>query len=327
MSGVNLKNIDLNLLVVFEAIYAAGNISHAANRLAMSQPAVSNALARLRDLIGDPLFVRAKQGVAPTVKAKAIIEPVRQALALIGRQFAASDRIDFTSYRRTLRISTMDVAEPLLIPPLLNMLAERAPGITVESVAARADIVQEVVNNTLDIACFMYPFTSPEISIVPVAPAELVVIARQNHPRIGKRLNATAMNELAYVVLSAELRGFTLVDRELLLHGIKRRVAMGVNRLWSMPAIVTETDLIGIITRPFADYVAQYFPIEIHELPLPISDQHMYMMWNTQQDDDPAHRWLREYLLATARHRMGRLGAAPALNPGSVDTQLGEEPA
>jgi DNA-binding transcriptional LysR family regulator len=82
MAGINFKNLDLNLLIVFEAIYSAGNIGHAANHLAMSQPAVSNALARLRDLIGDPLLVRANRGVEPTSKTKQMIGPVRDALAL-----------------------------------------------------------------------------------------------------------------------------------------------------------------------------------------------------------------------------------------------------
>src|SRR6195952_4618132 len=120
MSAVNLKNLDLNLLVVFEAIYSAGNISHAATQLAMSQPAVSNALARLRELLNDQLFVRATRGVEPTTKAKAMIGPVREALGLIGTQLGRSGEDDLASYRRTFRISPMDVLEPLIIPPLLN---------------------------------------------------------------------------------------------------------------------------------------------------------------------------------------------------------------
>ena len=94
MPGVNLKNFHLNLLVVFEAIYTAGNISHAAKQLNMSQPAVSNALARLRDLVGDPLFgLLAPRGVEPTIKAKEMIGAVREALALIKRQLEGGDTL------------------------------------------------------------------------------------------------------------------------------------------------------------------------------------------------------------------------------------------
>src|SRR3954465_8133668 len=111
----NLRDLDLKLLVVFEAIYAAGNISRAADKLAMSQPAVSNLLARLRELIGDPLFARGRRGVEPTLKAQGMIEPVREALGLIGRQFGAGGEIDLASYRRTFRLSVMDPIEPLLL--------------------------------------------------------------------------------------------------------------------------------------------------------------------------------------------------------------------
>lgn len=104
MAGINFKNLDLNLLTVFEAIYSAGNISHAANHLAMSQPAVSNALTRLRDLVGDPLFVRANRGVAPTSKAEQMIGPVRDALALIRRQFDGGDHIDLATFHRRFRV-------------------------------------------------------------------------------------------------------------------------------------------------------------------------------------------------------------------------------
>jgi DNA-binding transcriptional LysR family regulator len=305
MSGVNLKNLDLNLLVVFEAIYSAGNISHAAIQLAMSQPAVSNALARLRDLLDDQLFVRAKRGVEPTTKAKAIIGPVREALGLIGTQFGGTDQADPASYQRRFRISTMDLLEPLMIPPLLNLLAERAPGVTIEGVMARPEIVQDVLAGTVDIACFPYPVTSPEISIVAIGPQDVVLVGRRNHPLIGKMIDASIMNDLSYVALAADMRSFTQIERELLVHNIKRRIVMAVARAWSMPSIVADTDLVAVVPRAFAHYVAKPFDLVIHDLPVKISDQHLYMMWNTKLDADPAHKWLRELLLAIGRQKLG----------------------
>jgi DNA-binding transcriptional LysR family regulator len=300
MTGVNLKNLDLNLLVVFEAIYSAGNISHAATQLAMSQPAVSNALGRLRDLVGDQLFVRGRRGVEPTTKAKEMIGPVREALGLIGNQLGGQNKTDLASYKRTFRICTMDILEPLLIPHLLNALAERAPGILIEGVMARPEIVQDVLAGTVDLVCFSYPVTSPEVSIVPMGPVDLVVVARRNHPRIGKKLEAAALNEMSHIALSVDLRGFTQVDRELMIHGIRRHIVMSVARLWSVPSIVAQTDLVGMIPRAFANHVAKHFDIEIHDVPVPISDQHLYMMWNTKLDADPAHTWVREQMLKMA---------------------------
>jgi DNA-binding transcriptional LysR family regulator len=312
MSGANLKTLDLNLLVVFEAIYSAGNISHAATQLAMSQPAVSNSLARLRDLLDDQLFVRAKRGVEPTTRAKAIIGPVREALGLIGTQLGGTDQADPASYRRRFRISAMDVLEPLMIPPLLNLLAERAPGVTIESVMARPEIVQDVLAGTVDIACFPYPVTSPEISIVAIGPQDVVLVARRDHPLTGKTIDASIMNDLSYVALATDMRSFTQIERELLVHNIKRRIVMAVARAWSMPSIVADTDLVAVLPRAFAHYVARAFDLVIHEFPVKTSDQHLYMMWNTKLDADPAHKWLRELLLAIGRQKLGAASVAVA---------------
>jgi DNA-binding transcriptional LysR family regulator len=312
MSGVNLKNLDLNLLVVFEAIYSAGNISHAATQLAMSQPAVSNSLARLRALLDDQLFVRVRRGVEPTTKAKAIIGPVREALGLIGTQLGGTDQTDPAAYQRRFRISTMDVLEPLMIPPLLNLLAERAPGVTIEGIMARPEIVQDVLAGTVDIACFPYPVTSPDISIVAIGPTDGVIVARRNHPLIGKTLDGSVMNDLSYVALAADMRGFTQIDRELLVHNIKRRIVIAVARAWSMPSIVADTDLVAVVPRAFANYIAKAFDLEVHDFPIEMSDQHLYMMWNTKLDADPAHKWLREHLLAIGRQKLGVASVAIA---------------
>jgi DNA-binding transcriptional LysR family regulator len=311
MSAVNLKDFDLKLLVVFEAIYSTGNISRAAEKLALSQPAVSNLLARLRELTGDPLFARGRRGVEPTGKAQAMIGPVREALGLIGRQFGHSDEIDLATYRRAFRISVMDPLEPLLLPPLLNLIDERAPGVTIEGVAPRIEFVQDVLSGTVDLVCFAFPITSPEISVVPLCPVDIVLVARRNHPGIGKTLDVEAMNALGFIALAIELRSMTLVDRELLVHGIKRRVVMSVARMWSVPALVAQTDLVATLPRGFANYCAQNFDLAVHDLPVRIAEQHMYMMWHTKMDGDPGHKWLRETLQATARERLGTIEPPP----------------
>lgn len=305
MNNINLKDLDLKLLVVFEAIYSTGNISRAAEKLSMSQPAVSNLLARLRDLTGDPLFARGRRGVAPTVRAQAMIEPVREALGLIGRQFGRSGEIDLATYRRTFRVSVMDPLEPLLLPPLLDLIVERAPGITIEGMQPRPEFAKDILSGTVDLVCFAYPIASQEISIVPICPVDLVLVARRGHPRIGATLDKETLASLPYVALSVELRSMTQIDRELLLHGIKRRVVMAVPRLWSTPALIAQTDLVGILPRAFANFLAQNFSVAVHELPVSIAEQHMYMMWHVKMDGDPGHKWLRETLLETARQRLG----------------------
>ncbi|HEU0145470.1 MAG TPA: LysR substrate-binding domain-containing protein, partial [Bradyrhizobium sp.] len=299
MPGVNLKNIDLNLLVVFEAIYTAGNISHAAGQLAMSQPAVSNALARLRDLVGDQLFVRARRGVEPTNKARDLIGPVRDALGLIKRQLDSGDTIDFATFRRRFRILMIDTLEPILVPPVLKILTEKAPGIQIESISGyRVDFVAAILSGTLDLAFYVYPVSEPDIVVVPICPVDVVFIARRGHPMIGKTLDVQTFKTLRQIALVPEMRALTNLDRDLAAHQAPRNLAYTVNRLWSIPPIVERSDLIGPLPRRFAEEVSKNFDIVLYEPPVKMSEQYLYIMWHTKNEHDAGHRWLRETFLA-----------------------------
>jgi DNA-binding transcriptional LysR family regulator len=329
VEGVNLRDLDLKLLVVFEAIYSTGNISRAAEKLAMSQPAVSNQLARLRELLDDPLFARGRRGVEPTTKAQTMIGPVREALGLIGRQFGDGAEIDLATYRRTFRISLFELLEPILLPPILNLIAERAPGIAIEGIPARPEFAQDILSGTLDLACYAYPIASPEISVMPVVSADLVVIARRNHPRIGKAIDAGALSSLGFVALASDLRQMTMIDRDLLLHGIKRRIVYGVPRLWSIPPLIAASDLIAFMGRPFAAYLASTFDLDVYEMPVSLPHQHAYMAWHTKMDDDAGHKWLRGAMLAAARDRLGALpsdaksNVTPFARPAKPGAKIG----
>ena len=302
MTGINFKNLDLNLLIMFEAIYSAGNISHAANHLAMSQPAVSNALARLRDLIDDQLFVRAKRGVEPTSKAKQMIGPVREALALIKRQLDDGGRIDLATYHRRFRILMIDTLEPILVPPMLKIIIEKAPGISIESVSGyRVDFVNEILTGTLDLAFYIFPVNAPDIVTVPICPIDVVVIARRGHPGIGKTLDLETLRSLKQVTLIPEMRALTHVDKDMVAHEVPRNVVYMVNRLWSMPPIVERSDLIGLLPRHFVDEVARNFDIVSYEPPVKISEQYLYMLWHAKNEHDPGHKWLREQMLLAAK--------------------------
>lgn len=300
MTGVNLKNLDLNLLVVFEAIYSTGNISQAAGQLAMSQPAVSNALARLRHLLDDQLFLRAKRGVEPTTKAKAIIGAVREALALIKRELGGEDAIDLVTYKRQFRILMFDPLDVIMMPPVLQRIIHEAPGISIECPPPfRTDFAKELLAGTLDLACYIYPLNTPDIVTVPVCPVEVVTIARRGHPRIRGTLDLDTFKTVKHVTLIPELRALTHLQKDVAANRFERDVAYMVARLGSMPAIVERTDLVASVPRRFAEEMAKNFDIEIHQPPIPVAEQHIYMMWHRKNEHDAGHRWLREMLLAT----------------------------
>jgi DNA-binding transcriptional LysR family regulator len=295
--SINLRTVDLNLLVIFEALYATRNTSRAAERLGMSQPAVSNALSRLRDLIGDPLFVRHARGLKPTLKAQEIVGPVREALSVIGRQFATGDNIDLSTYQRVFRIIILDPLEPIMMPPIVRTIAEQAPGIEIECIQATANFADAVRTGEVDLACMVFPIDTTDLVIKALGPTDLVIISRRNHPQIRKPLDAQTLLRLPQVVIGRELRGLTGIEKNLVAQSIKRRTPYAAAKLWSIPPMVQQTDLVAFMPRRFAEWTAPAFDLDIHELPIKMADQQSYMMWHVNSEHDPGHRWLREAML------------------------------
>lgn len=300
--SLNLRKIDLNLLVIFEALYATGNTSKAADRLGMSQPAVSNALVRLRDLIGDPLFVRDPRGLKPTTKSHEIIGPVREALGVISRQLASNgDAVDLASYRRLFRIIIVDALEPLMMPSLVRTILDQAPGIEIECIQATAQFAEGIREGTIDLACFAFPIDTTDLVVKSICPMDLVVVSRRDHPQIEKPLDAETMRRLPQIAIGRELRGMTGVDRNFVAAGAPRRTPYMVAKIWSMPAMVQRTDLVALLPRRFAKEIAQNFELDIHELPFEIPAMHAYMVWHVNSEHDPGHKWLRESMLQAAQ--------------------------
>jgi len=295
---LNLRKIDLNLLVVFEALYSTGNTHKAAERLGMSQPAVSNALGRLRDLIGDPLFVRDTRGIKPTSRSREIIQPVRDALAMIGGQIVNGDSIDLATYRRLFRIIVVDALEPLLMPPVVRTIAASAPGIEIECIPASAKFADQIREGTVDLACFAFPIDMTDLVVKVICPTDMVVISRRNHPAIKKPLDAETMLRLPQIALSRELRGLTGLDRGFTAERVERRTPYLTAKIWSIPPMVQRTDLIGIMPRWFAQEVADNFQLDIHDCPIELAETHAYMVWHVNRENDPGHRWLRESMLS-----------------------------
>jgi DNA-binding transcriptional LysR family regulator len=299
---VNLKNVDLNLLVIFEAVYSTGNISRAADRLSMSQPAVSNALARLRELIDDPLFVRAARGVEPTSKTREMINPVREALGLIGRNLdnKAID-IDLSTYKRIFRVIIVDTLEPIIMPTLVRTMLAEAPGIDIECVQGDARFAEAIKTGTIDLACFGFPIDTTGFVVKPISSMELVMVSRRDHPGIDKPLDLETFQRLPQIALGREMRGLTGIDKILIARGTPRRVCYMASKIWSMPPMVERTDLVAILPRRFVEEVARNFELDIHELPIEIPEQFTYMTWHANSELDPGHRWLRESMMRAAQ--------------------------
>ena len=297
----SIRNLDLNLLVIFEAVYSAGNISHAARQLALTQPAVSNSIARLRDHFGDPLFVRDTRGVKPTIRSQQMIGPVRDALRLIGEQLEDGAEIDLATYKRLFRVVIADPLEPSIMPPLVREIDAHAPGIVVESrPASQTQIVTELNAGTLDLACFTYFASAPGLIIEPLCPIDVVAVARRGHPGIMEELDAETFARLGHVTFINELKSASNIERDIVQGGTIRRVPYMTGTLWSIAAMAGRTDLIGILPRTFAEELAEGFNLALYETPMPITSQSLYMIWHERNDRDIGHRWLRQRLADAA---------------------------
>lgn len=306
MTDTNLRNFDLNLLVVFDAVYSAGNISYAAKQLALTQPAVSNALARLRERFEDPLFVRDGRNMKPTLRSQQMIGAVRDALRLVRRQLGEDSEIDLASYKRMFRIVATDALEPFLLPPLLNEIDAHAPGITIDSrPAGSTHVINELIGGTLDLALYTYQASAPGVIMIPVCPVEAVVVARRDHPRIRGTLDAATFMTCGHVTFINELKALSNIERDIAHGAGARRVPYMANSLWSIASIAGKTDLLGILPRRLAEEIADGFNLAIHTPPAKIAEQHLYMMWHERNQDDIGHRWLRQRLSAATQATFG----------------------
>jgi DNA-binding transcriptional LysR family regulator len=297
----SLKNVDLNLLVIFEAIYATSNISRAADRLGMSQPAVSNALARLRELIDDALFVRAPGGVEPTNRARDMIRPVREALGVIGQQLDGGAAIDLANYKRVFRVILVDTLEPIIMPPVVRTLMSEAPNVRIECIQGDAKFYEGIAAGTIDLACFAFPVDTTDMVVKPICPVDLVVVSRRDHPVITKPLDLETFQGLTQIALGRDLRGLTNIDKGLMARGLPRRVGYMAAKIWSIPPMVERTDLVGILPRRFVEAIAGNFALDIHEMPTEMPEQFFYMMWHANSDLDLGHKWLRESMMQAAQ--------------------------
>ena len=318
MASSTLRNIDLNLLIVFETVYGTGNISHAAAQLSLTQPAVSNALTRLREHFNDPLFVRAGRGVKPTNRSEQMIEPVREALRLIRRQFDGENTLDLASYKRQFRIVVIDTLEPILIPPLLREINARAPHVSVETrPPSQTDVIGEIIAGTLDLACYTSIKSRPGLVIQTISPCDYVIVARRGHPEIGKTLGLKTFLRLGHVALINELRSQISVDQHITAGAGQRRIVYIVNKIWSVPSIVGSSDLLAVLPRAFAELMAPIFGLAVYDAPIRISPQEVHhMVWHERNRDDPGHQWLRETLMSGIAG-MPSTGVQPKRSPKS----------
>ena len=309
IDGMNLRSIDLNLLTVFDAIMAEGNQSRAANRLGMSQPAMSNALARLRAALDDPLFVRTAQGMTPTPRGRALAEPIRQALDLVQTGLERSRRdneFDYRSSTRSVVIVVDDYGDTVIMPRFMNWLMQTAPGVRVRirRDPLGAALSKKLADGSVDLAIQYFRTRDGDLQDKLLLGEEFVSMVRQDHPAIGDSLSLAQYLALPHVVFGRlGRRGIrnSIVDRELRRLGLTRHIALQVPGFQSMPIIVQNTDFVCTLPRRMAQAYAHQLRLKTLKTPLDLPPLPLYMAWSKSMDHDPAHRWLRDSIYELCR--------------------------
>jgi DNA-binding transcriptional LysR family regulator len=299
---MNLSKIDLNLFVVFDAIYAEANLTRAGEIIGITQPAVSNSLSRLRTLFDDPLFVRTAKGMTPTPVARNIIGPVRQALTLMRSSLQDSDSFCAETSNKLYRLSMTDLAEMTALPGLFKILRKQAPNINVESyVVRRRDMARELASGNLDLAIDAPLVTDPHVCHTSLIKDQLVCVVRSDHEITGS-LSIDQYLALNHLHVSTRKRGLGHVDLELGKMGLRRRIGLRTRYYLMTPDILEQTDLALTVQLRFAAQIAARFNLRYFELPFEVPPLESHLFWHESADQDPANRWMREMLQSIYTH-------------------------
>ena len=294
---MNLHGIDLNLLVAFDALMAERNVTRAGARIGRTQPAMSAALARLRGLLKDELFVRGPTGLQPTPRAVELAEPLGRALAQIQRTLDFTQEFDPRSSSHTFSVGLAEHAAFVVLPRLIECLSESAPGITlrVRNFTGRDEAVTMLDVGEIDIAIGVPP-TVPagRILVRPFFEEQFVSIVRRGHPGVGERLDLRTFLSLSHLLVSPENERFGVVDAALAKLGHKRRLALTLPQLYAAPMLIAQSDMISTVMAGVVAASGYAKQLRIFDPPVALDAVPYVIFWHRRNDTHPAQRWLRD---------------------------------
>lgn len=289
-------SVDLNLLSVLDVVLEERNVRRAAARLGLTPSAVSHALRRLRELLGDPLVVRTAQGVVPTARAERIAAPLGRALGELRSVLSDETGFDAATLRRTFTLSSADLAQFVLLPMLTKCLARTAPGVRLVVRPPRGDLFDSLARGTLDLAFGIFEDAPEGFRYQALFHEDFLCIVRRDHPAARGALSLERYLSLAHISVAPRGSAGSIVDSALLKLGHRRNVELVVPHFLVAPHVVAETDLALMLPARVATHFAQHLPLRLLPPPLPLSGFTIGQLWHDRMHRDPAHRWLRKLI-------------------------------
>lgn len=294
----DLKSVDFNLLKALDALLDERNVTRAAERLGVTQPAMSGMLTRLRESFGDPLFVRTQRGVVPTQRALDLARPLKQVLSEIG-ELLQQPGFDPASACFTLSIAATDYAQSAIAVPFLSALKRRAPLIRVALLPVQDQNVQaQLERGELDLALVTPESTPPDLHARRLFDETYVCVLREGHPMLREgQLDLDRFCALDHALVSYSGGSFSGITDDVLAGlGRSRRVSLSVKSFLVLPEILRASDLVSVVPRRL---VAGLPGLVLFEPPLVIPGFTKVVAWHERTHRDAGHRWLRELLFET----------------------------
>jgi len=305
MREVNLASIDLNLLPALEALLMRRNVSQAARDVGLSQPAMSRALARLREVLGDVLLVRSPGGgYVLSARAEALSVRLPGMLDEVKGVFR-EPVFDPAKVERTIRIAGLDMHGILLAPALMKRLATEAPGISIRIEGYGPDLIQRMETGRLDLA-----FATSSTPLPPGSSSEscamdrLALVMRKGHPLANRKWTIEDYGRVDHVGISILGDAGSELDAQLAKAGVQRRIALVTPQFIAALAAVGGTDMVSTLSHVFARRFAETFGLVLKEPPLPARDFDLTLVWTAVRASDPVLAWVRGVIVETARATM-----------------------
>lgn len=296
--------LDTYLLRMLCLLVTERSVSRTALKLNQSQPAVSLALKRLRQILGDPLLVREKSGMVPTERALTLLSHAKGALAEIDRMTFSPESFDPQTSRYEFRIGAPDYLAPIFMTGVVERIRKEAPQVrlSLQSLGPSFDFERSLAEGDLDVVIGNWPEPPHRMHLSMLLEDEVVCLVAASHPLARKGLTAEDYQRAAHIVpmpYSISQRG--VVDTMLATHRINRDERVVVQSFTTAPYLLLNSDLVFTTTRHFARFYADLLPLAILPSPIPFPDMRFYLLWHERNHLTPAHRWIRRLLSECGR--------------------------
>ena len=297
MKRVHISNVDLNLLVVFDALVAEGHATRAAERIGLTQPAVSHSLNRLRVLFGDPLFVRSPRGMTATPLAQDIAPSVRSILEQVEGVLLGGRAFDPSESTRQFVVGLSDYAAFVLLPRLTARLDREAPGVSlVVRNTSRSVGLPMLDDGAVELIAGNFPQPPTHMREELLYEEDFICAGRGDHPDLGESLDLDRYLSLRHLQVSMKGNPSGYVDAVLTEKGLKRNVVVTVGHFLMAPMLVDASDLVATEPRRLFAPLAGRLPLRLFVPPLDIPSFRVVQTWHARHDADPGHQWLRRVL-------------------------------